>query len=286
MKKNICIVAVLSALSATASADPVNWTFSTDSTLDGNIVAENEKVVGGVMHGNQFHMYDPNSPEHWLAIGKIEPQANQELNSGTSPRISFQSADSTSSYHYLGFKTGDDQYQGTWYGPNGTSGDFMLKPAYVPQPPTTELPVSVATASTEGYGAAYGAAKTIDGVLGSNTTNVWFSSYSEVNPKLTMDMGSSIQVTHYELSRGYCSSQGWLAGTWIVEGSNDNSSWTTIDSVLDDQADNYPQTSCNSFGPMEAVDNPDTYRYYRFTFTASSQSSSPGVSIGELKLWN
>ncbi|MFT4927003.1 MAG: hypothetical protein ACI8WB_003103 [Phenylobacterium sp.] len=286
MKKNICLLAVLSALTAPVMADNVDWILNTDNTRDGDITGAADLILEGKIHSNHFNFVDPSAPELWQATGQIEATSATEIGSGTTPRINFVVSTPTETTQYLGSLTDTNQYQGSWFGPDGASGDFLLKPASTtPPPPTNDLLVSAVTASTEGY-AGYGAAKTIDGILGSNTTNVWFSAHADATPSLTMDMGSSIQAYYYQLSRGYCNAQGWLFGTWLVKGSNDNSSWTTIDSELTDQADKYPTTSCNSFGEYYLIDTPGNYRYYKFEFTASSQSSSAGVSVGELKLWN
>lgn len=284
MKKFITLFSA-ALLSGQVMADPLEWTYIQDFTLDGNVTNSFETIMVGKIHDNQFHMSKQNDPDVSNTVGFIEPTNVNEIGSGAIPRITMTTGSAQASYKFLGARTDTNQYQGVWYDNAGNSGDWLLKPVHTIPTPTNDLPVSSITASTE-YSATYGAAKAIDGVLGNNSANVWFSNVNDANPSVTLDMGSSIFVSHYQWSRGYCTSQGWLPGSWTVQGSNDNSTWTTIDTVLDEQADNYPNTSCHSFPVMEAISTPDNYRYYKINFSASSQSTLLGVAVAEIKLWN
>lgn len=288
MKKTLCFAAFLSTVAAPVMADPVEWKYTIDTTLDGNVVNEFQATLQGTIHSNQFHLVNKDTPDDGNIIGKIEPTAVTEIGSGTAPRLTMTFSNASETVYYLGRKTDENQYQGVWYGANNTSGDFLLEPTTVNADPTTKQTIVAVTPSSEGYGAAYGAPKAIDGIFGNNSTNVWFSGVNDTAPSLTLDMGASINITHYQLSRGYCASaNGWMAVTWTVEGSNDNSNWTTIDTVLDDQSANYPSaTACTQFGPMEQIDVPDNYRYYKITFTSTTLDTIAGVSIGEIELWN
>lgn len=300
MKKNVfklallpALVSTLLTLSGTAMAAPKQWALVSDSVLDGNIDTVNnfQATMEGRIFMNQFSLVNADWPEGGHLIGKIEPVSIAEIGTGSKPRVTMTMSSPTTTLYYLGSQTDVDQYQGVWYSADGESGDFLISPVTQVSEPTVSLSISSATASTEMMSPHdYGASKAIDGVLGDNSTNVWFSLTNDDTPTLTLDMGASVQATHYRLSRGYCANAPgqvqWLAVTWTVEGSNDGATWTTIDTELTDQSADYPQNSCNQWGPFKAIDVPDNYRYYRFNLRDKPEYTGNGVAIAEIELWN
>lgn len=125
----------------------------------------------------------------------------------------------------------------------------------------------------------------IDGQLGNNVY-AWISSNVDPAPWLKLDTSNAITATHYRFSRGYCNAEAYFAGSWTVYGSNDNLSWTSIDTVPDQSAYFPIATACTKFGPTYQIENPGSYQYYKFDFTASPLSSTTGVSVGEIQLLN
>jgi hypothetical protein len=54
MKKQLSLIAVLSALTAPAMADPVDWVLQSDDMLDGTVNATVDLPLAGYIHSNQF----------------------------------------------------------------------------------------------------------------------------------------------------------------------------------------------------------------------------------------
>lgn len=71
-----------------------------------------------------------------------------------------------------------------------------------------------------------------------------------------------------------------VAKNWTLLGSNDGSSWTTVDTVVN-------QTGW-SFGEKREfeVDNPGSYRFYKFNMTANNGHATWGGGIAELFLYS
>jgi hypothetical protein len=155
-----------------------------------------------------------------------------------------------------------------------------------PEPTPEPDPADFVTATASTYWNADRPEDAIDGLFGSNVY-AWISHNTDTAPWLKLHYQEPTPVTHYRLSRGYCKAEAYFAGFWDVYGSNDDSNWTLLDTVADDQSALYPiATGCLGFGPSYELDNPGSYKFYRFNFTASPLSSTTGVGIGEIELTN
>ena len=157
-----------------------------------------------------------------------------------------------------------------------------LSTDYVAPEPVVQPPQYI-TASTQWN--ADRAEEAFDGLFGSNQY-AWISHNTDTAPWLKVQMENAETITSYHMSRGYCTVDAYFFGTWTVSGSNDDSNWTVIDTVDVDQGPLYPkETHCFQYGPTYTIDDPGSYLYYKFDFTASSLSSTTGVSVGEMELF-
>ncbi|MBO1322542.1 hypothetical protein [Acanthopleuribacter pedis] len=271
-----------------AKAETLDWIFTNDNTLDGVVTNEYQIALTGQINKKHFYFHDANesAPTSFFSTGAIETDATDVGGAG---RISFATYTAETTFRFSGAHLGDGKYQGTWYGDNGEQGDFLLETQ-----PGLEIPpeggIQVTTVQDSVWASSYynanPARAIIDGVIGgSNGPNVWISHTTDATPTIGFDTQTAQVVTHYRLSRGYCNAPAYLAGTWKVYARNGDAEWTLIDTVATDQADNYPNTSCGSFGQFYVVDNPGSYTSYKFAFIASSQSNNVGVGIGEIELY-
>lgn len=290
MKKSLVLAAAISSslLAGMATADDLTWTLKKDSVLDGTLTSETTTEVEGRVFNKQFYFEDKVSSEKgkWFVTGDIEADAS-EIGSGSASRINFSSVDGTTAVEYKGYSTGSNQYKGTWYGPNGTSGDFTLDASVTnptpvepdPQPPLDPA-TFIVTPSTQ-YG-QHPATALFDGLLGNNNANVWIGVPTDPGASLHIELPSARQYTKYKMSRGYCAAYAYVAGTWQVFGSNDDSNWTQIDNETTDQG---ALMSCDSLNEY-SVDAPGSYKYYRIDFQMSSVNTytHTGVALGELEL--
>ena len=64
--------------------------------------------------------------------------------------------------------------------------------------------------------------------------------------------------------------------SWVLKGSNDSTSWTTIDTVT-----NKPPSI---YGDVHTVSSPASYQYYQLSISANN-GSSQSLSLGEWQLW-
>ena len=164
-----------------------------------------------------------------------------------------------------------------------------MKTDYILAIPTTPLPADTATASSNwSSNATYSAIKAIDGILGNNDANTWFSAYADAAPWLKLHFVNPKAATGYHLTMAYCSSAVYNPSTWTVSGSNDDTNWTVIDVVSEDQVPVYQpyNAACSDFGPTYQIDNPGNYLYYKLDFGPTASPSTNAVGIGEIELLN
>ena len=147
--------------------------------------------------------------------------------------------------------------------------------------PGAVVPIGSATASS--FYAQHPVAAVYDGVFSSNDFNVWIASASDPAPTLTLNLGSSKVVNFYRLSKAYCDGY-YMPGTWEVFGSNDNTLWTSVHQIVNDQADVLNVAGCAGFTDYYQISNPGFYQYYQFRFVGSvTNANHTGVGVGELE---
>jgi hypothetical protein len=164
---------------------------------------------------------------------------------------------------------------------------------------SANTPISAST--SDGYGRylsynfsnAFG--QTITGIYSNptqpSTVRAWSGSplFSSGGMNGYLDFGISVKVSSYKLKSAYWykiyyywSSSGRIAKNWILQASNDFSSWTTISTVTN-AANN---ANYNSYD----ISNPSAYRYYKFSITNGydnfSYKSGSGfyANIGDIQL--
>ncbi|CAM2069575.1 hypothetical protein SCOR_29650 [Sulfidibacter corallicola] len=271
-----------------AMAETLNWYFTSDNTLDGVVTNEYEVSVTGQINKKHFYFHPENetAPTSFFSMGNIETDAEDV---GGASRITFETYAADGTYRGAGEYIGGGQYQGTWYDSWGGKGDFLLDTAPgVEIPPENGVKVDTVQESVWASSAynANPARAIIDGVIGANNSpNTWISHTTDATPTIGFDTQTTAVVTHYRMSRAYCNGEAYIPGTWNMYGKNDNTSWTLIDTVDIDQGDAFPINSCGSFGEYYVVDNPGSYKSYKFAFIASSQSNNVGVGVGEIELY-
>jgi hypothetical protein len=146
--------------------------------------------------------------------------------------------------------------------------------------------VSVDTATSSSNFSVHPPSAAIDGVLSNNNGYVWISLHTDSAPSLTLDMGSPQAINFYRLSKAYCDGP-YAPGKWEVLGSNDQTNWTTVDSVVDEQASILNITGCGAFSPYYQIDSPGAYQYYQYRFVTTPNGwGYTGVGVGEIELWN
>ncbi|NQZ08581.1 MAG: hypothetical protein HRT35_15620 [Algicola sp.] len=149
--------------------------------------------------------------------------------------------------------------------------------------PGAAIPIGSAIASS--FYAQHPVAAVYDGVFSSNDFNVWISSAVDPAPTLTLNMGSSKLVRHYRLSKAYCHNY-YMPGTWEIFGSNDNTVWTSVHNIVNDQAAELNLSGCAAFSQYYTIQNAGYYQYYQFRFVGSvTNSNYTGVGVGELEFY-
>lgn len=94
---------------------------------------------------------------------------------------------------------------------------------------------------------------------------------------VTYDFGSGITKCIQRMRyHGYGS--GWSVKRWVLQGSNDNSNWTTVCNTYENQ--DFPAAN-GDWSNWVDFQNTLYFRYYRFYFTAGYQG--PGSWVGELQ---
>lgn len=138
------------------------------------------------------------------------------------------------------------------------------------------------TASASSFIDVRTAAKAFDGIT-ADEIYCWHSSGGPTQ-WLQYDFGTGKTISEYWLmSRP---SNDWYPTAWTFAGSNDGSSFTTLDTrsgvVMPAPADGNTSTQESNFVKYTFT-NTTAYRYYRWTFTASKPDSSY-VVVGEAAL--
>ena len=123
------------------------------------------------------------------------------------------------------------------------------------------------------YGTATaGAGDTVSGrtddLVDDSTITAWTGVADAV---LTIDLGAPIEIKRYEL--GFDFFFGDPPDGWVLEGSDDNSIWTTLDTGTG------VGTSASTSSSASFDITPSTFRYWRFTFSSSLQ-----VTLTEIRL--
>lgn len=148
---------------------------------------------------------------------------------------------------------------------------------------TEPTPLAASASSGSGYGMFSDAYRATWQSSFGVTTNQW----------VAIDLGSAKNVTQYTMSTGMEAATtnmyaGGMPGSWRLEASNDNVSWTTIDTRTATSSDwggyRYWQTPIVKTFQFT---NANAYRYYRFYFvqTADRSSSTNNFIVGRTQLF-
>lgn len=141
---------------------------------------------------------------------------------------------------------------------------------------STDQPAQTGTSTPTGY--VVSASTTIGGssvvqAFDQSASTEWYSASTTAPHWIKRQFPSSRQVTGYSLSTA-SSSGAFRPTAWTLEGSNDDSAWTTLDTRT---AQN-PTTSPTAY----SIATPGVYTYLRLTITATSGSASQEVAVREL----
>jgi hypothetical protein len=153
-----------------------------------------------------------------------------------------------------------------------------------PPPPTSATLIgngvtntgTASASSTLGDGRT--AAKAFDGKTDDGTW-CWHSNSDAPPHWLTYDFGSGVTktITSYWLMRRPSSGENYTPTAWNFQGSNDNSSWTTLDTKSGITLPQWPvdgnTNTQESLFAKYTISNTTAYRYYRWYFTATTTSS-------------
>jgi len=157
----------------------------------------------------------------------------------------------------------------------GESANSSQDIATTPYPPMANIAFGgTATASANGTSSTEGAAMGFD----INPGSKWFNGNGGTTGWLAYDFGSGNSQT---IKRYAITSANDVPGrdpkNWQFQGSNDNSTWTTLDTQSNQSFAYRYQTNSYNLG------NTTAYRYYRLNVTANNGDSS-GVQLSELAL--
>lgn len=134
--------------------------------------------------------------------------------------------------------------------------------------------VGTMSASTEAAG--WTAAKLIDGAIGNTSADSW-SANAAVPAWVKSDLGTAKTVTTYRVIARTSTGATSCPSAWTLEGSNDNSAWTTLDT----------QSGLTWSSGQERVftaASPGSYRYYRLSITAAQAGGGTFPSFTEWTL--
>jgi len=110
----------------------------------------------------------------------------------------------------------------------------------------------------------------------------WLSNSGTTTGWLRLKFPTAVVVNCYIITARYYDnvSAGWrYPSTWTFEGSNDGSSWTVLDTRID-------QTFYNGSTREFYFNNSSSFLYYRINITVSAGTTDAYVAIGELRLFN
>lgn len=136
--------------------------------------------------------------------------------------------------------------------------------------------VSSNKSQTDGNTSTVGAGFAFDGI---NTTNgdgpcwsVYGYPYDSVYPWITLSFEQARVVTGYYMSARAQSA--WMISAWIIDASNDGTTWTTLDSKSGQYLAGAGVTGSINTSQMSSfsVTNSTAYKHYRMTATMSTDS--------------
>jgi hypothetical protein len=100
--------------------------------------------------------------------------------------------------------------------------------------------------------------------------------------KIALPTGVTLVVTDYSIQNGSNGSFSNTPRNWIVEGSNDDSTWTTIDTKVNDTSIAFALGAWSHF-ILGAT--PAAYRYFRFKTTGPNNAGLSYLQVGEIQLY-
>jgi hypothetical protein len=130
--------------------------------------------------------------------------------------------------------------------------------------------ITVSTTATLGQGTID---NLVDGGFGANSTDACWFNNGQTLRSVTFDFGTAYIIDGFRWFQDNTTGH----GTWTFEGSNDNSSYTSIGSIT---------LVAATFGEVSSYifSNTTAYRYYRLRQTAGSTSSSPWLEEIEFRV--
>ncbi|SVE31008.1 uncharacterized protein METZ01_LOCUS483862, partial [marine metagenome] len=128
--------------------------------------------------------------------------------------------------------------------------------------------------------ASYPVAKAFDGDLSTtDVNNRWLPFQSALpNVYLIWQFTSPFQVTEYKLMGQHLSPELRSPKNFMLQGSDDNSSWTTLDT--ENNQTGWTANEIRSY----VVDNPGTYSYYKLLISAA-EGTETYLGFREIELW-
>jgi lysophospholipase L1-like esterase len=110
---------------------------------------------------------------------------------------------------------------------------------------------------------------------GSNST-IWQAQHQTGWIEYQFGSGASYAVSEYKITNGFTTT-GRDPAAWQLQGSNDGSTWTTVDSQSGQTFSGTSTTNTYTFT------NSTSYKYYRLNITANN--GNPLLEVAELQLW-
>lgn len=114
---------------------------------------------------------------------------------------------------------------------------------------------------------------TFPAIINGVVANVLWWNNGQSTREMKFDFGSAVIMDAFRFAQNTTSTH----GTWVVEGSSDNSSWSSASSSF---------TLGGAIMQVLEISNTTAYRYYRFRQTAGTTSSSPYIWEMEFRLGN
>ena len=129
--------------------------------------------------------------------------------------------------------------------------------------------ITTTTTATAGVGSSI--TNLVDGGITDGATDSFSFTNGESSKEIKFDFGSSKIITGLRWLQSLAATH----GSWVVEGSPDNSSWTGLASAF----------TLGSPGPQVVTwTNTTPYRYYRLRQTSGTTSSTPWVQEAEFRI--
>jgi hypothetical protein len=132
-------------------------------------------------------------------------------------------------------------------------------------------PAPYVTSTISEYAGGYEAWRAFD----ADAATLWHTATpitSEGTPWIKIDLGTPKKVSTYKYqARSPSNGQSWK--DWVLDGSNDNSTWTRVDTVVGEP--NTTPAEVRTF----ACDAPGTFRYWRWTITATWGTYAEAASL-------